>query len=246
MQVSRLDRLGKPTSAGRQGARQVGDPATRRKAVAMNPWVVTCVLAIAGWSVDSMLVSIELHRLDGGDIQAHMTHLWYGPPILLALLLLMRAVLPRAALWVPRFTADSIARCGRRSGVKRLADRLAAHPAQATLVGVLLRYPNTAMTTQDLAGHAALPQDEVDRTLSDLTELGLAEELKLAGTCFYRLARQGRACDELRELLVWHRVWQSQADRLFSIAGPGSGHGEMEVRVHREKGEERKTWEKRR
>jgi hypothetical protein len=207
-----------------------------RKRMSVNPWVAICMLAIAGWSVDSMLVSIELHRLAGGDIRAHLTHLWYGPPILLALLLLVRAVLPRAALWAPRFTADSIARCGRRSGVKRLADRLAAHPAQATLVGVLLRYPNTAMTAHDLAGHAALPQDEVDRALSDLARLGLVEEMHLAGTHFYRLARASLACDELRELLEWHRVWQSQADRLFKMAGPGSGYGEMEVREQGKKG----------
>lgn len=196
------------------------------KRAGMNPWVVICVLAIAGWSLDSMLVSIELHQLEGGDFRAHLSHFWYGPLILLALLLLVRKALPRAALWGPRLTAGSIARCGRRSGVKRLADRLAAGPLEDKVLGVLLRYPSTAMTAHDLAGHAAQTEGDTEQALTDLVDLGLAEELELAGTRFYRLTRNSQRCEELRELEAWHawhRAWQTEADRIFDLAGPESG-----------------------
>jgi hypothetical protein len=157
------------------------------------------------------------------------------------MLLLMRALLPKAALWAPHFTASSIARYGRRSGVKRLADRLAARPSEGTVVGVLLRYPNMAMTAHDLAGHAALPEGDVDSALSELARLGLVEVMHLAGTRFYRLTRQGRACDELRVLQEWHRAWQNQADRLSKAAGSGSGYSGL---GSREREAERITWEK--
>ncbi len=232
MQLSWPHPLHSPKSASRQEALQAGDHATGRKpagakSVGINPWVAICVLAIVGWSADSMLVSIELHRLVGEDSRAHLTHFWYGPPILLALLLLARRILPKAALSVPRFRVGSFASCGRRSGVKRLADRLATRPGEGAVLGVLLRYPNMAMTAHDLADHAELPQADGERALVDLARLGLVEEMRLAGTDFYRLTREGHLCDELRELQEWHREWQSQVDRLFEVPGWGPGHKAM-------------------
>ena len=210
MQLSRPHPLHSPKSASRQEVLQAGDIATGRKpagtkSIGINPWVAICVLAIVGWFADSMLVSIELHRLGGDDFRAHLTHFWYGPPILLALLLLARRILPKAALSVPRFTAGSFARCGRRSGVKRLADRLATRPGEGAVLGVLLRYPNMAMTAHDLAGHAGLAQADGERALADLAGLGLVEEMRLAGTDFYRLTRERHLCDELRELRRRHK-----------------------------------------
>ena len=233
MNVSRSQPLGNPKSASRQEVPGVGSHATRsarRNPVGVNPWVAICVLAIAGWSIDSVLVSVELHRLDGGDFRAHLTHFWYGPPVLLALLLLARRILPKAALSVPHLTAGSIARYGRRSGVKRLADRLATRPGEGAVLGVLLSYPSTAMTAHDLAGHATVSQSDAERALANLAGLDLVEEMQLVGTRFYRLTREARVCDELSELQKWHREWQSQADRLFKIPAPDSGHGATEQR----------------
>jgi hypothetical protein len=220
MLASRLNHISESNSADCTGGAPSSDSVVERKRVGINPWVAICILALVGWSLDSILVSVELHSLEGGDFRAHMTHFWYGPLLLLAALLLVRRLLPRATLWVPHFSRDSITRFGRQAGVKRLADHLASRPVEATVLGVLLSYPNTAMISQDLAEHAGVVQADTDRSLRELGRLGLVQEMQLAGASFYRLTREGQLCDELRELQEWHRLWQRQTERLFSAVAP--------------------------
>jgi len=185
----------------------------------VSMWMVMAVLALGGWFVDSLLVGFRLHELPASTPTLHLWHLWYGPPLLVAALLLVRRYRPermqRGATW-PVF--DVVAR-SLPPAVKALAFHVARSATQAALLAFLQRHPSLSLTASDLAGTVGRELDDVELALRQMETLGLVERQRVYELTFYRLTQDEGRRQQLREVAAWQESWFQQAQRLMQVVG---------------------------
>jgi hypothetical protein len=192
----------------------------RQRGSRVNPWVVIAILALAGWFADSVLVALEIHRLPGLGPWAHLSHLWYGPPLLVAILLVARRRLAGLSAWRENLQAlDDLAQ-ELRPEMRQMAGQVTTSETKVAVLGFLWRYPTTALTAPDLAYQTGQESVEVEQALADLASLGLVEHRGACDLTFYRLTPNRRRLAQLEELIAWQESWLEQARRLAQLVGP--------------------------
>jgi len=186
----------------------------------INPWVVVSLLALAGWTVDSLLVALKLHNLPGVGLQVHRSHLWYGPLLLAATLLIVRQRRPRMAFRPPNGPASNDLTHGLRPQVKLLATHVTGSDTKAALLAFFRRYSGIALRAPDLAYHIGREPAAVEQALAELVTLGLVERQYACDLSFYRLTEDEQRLAQLDELVAWQESWLEQARRLTQAVGP--------------------------
>lgn len=186
----------------------------------INLWMLVSILALSGWLIDSLFVGLRMHSFLEAGFRVHLGHLWYGPPLIIAGLLLVRRYRPE---WMPSMATlpgfDNMART-LRPEVKALARHIIRSKTQASLIAFLQQYPSMALTTSDLAGQIGGHLDDVALALRELATLGLVEAQYVCGMTFYRLTTdEARRC-ELRELVTWQEGWFEHAEQVAHSVGP--------------------------
>ncbi len=199
---------------------EAGTWSAQGKRLYVNPWIVIALLALAGWFVDSVLVALEIHRLPGLGPWAHLSHLWYGPPLLVAALLIARRRLAGLMTWRENLEAlDELAR-ELQPEVRRMAGQVTGSETKVGLLAFFWRYPRTALMVPDLAGQIGRAPEEVEQALADLALLGLVEQQCACDLTFYRLTQNRRRLAQLDELVAWQESWLERARRLAQAVGP--------------------------
>lgn len=183
-----------------------------------NPWMLIALLAVAGWTLDTLLVSLEVQQMPGAGIMTHLTHLWGGPPLLLAGLWLARRGLAR---WGPRKSPPTVEHLTAELPplVQGLARQMVASPAQATLLAQFWAYPATARLPDDLARQLGHPLPEVEAALAGLVAAGLLEPIGAGDLLFYRLTRNPVCLQCLAELVAWQETWLEHSRSLATSVG---------------------------
>lgn len=190
----------------------------RWRAGRINLWMLLCILALSGWLVDGLLTSLQLHQA-GGGWGVHLFHLWYVPPILLALLLPARKRIKRLAVRVAEQpTLDALTQ-GLRPEIKALAQQVVSAPTKADLLTFLRSHTGTAMTSVDLAHHVGKDRTEAEQALADLAALGLVEIRCVCDMTFYKLTSDREQLARLDELEEWQADWLTHAGKLAQVAG---------------------------
>lgn len=183
-------------------------------------WIAVGLLALSGWFVDSLLTGIQMHRLSDVGLRVHLSHLWYGPPLLAAALLFAQRRRPRTILHPDGTRAFSILARGLRPETKTLAAHLTGSETKAALVAFFRRYALMAPTAADLAYYVGREQGEVEEALADLVTLGLVEAQRACDLTFYRLVRDDQQLAMLDELVAWQEGWLERAQHLAHTVGP--------------------------
>ena len=192
----------------------------RKSSKRLNPWIVISTLALGGWTLDSLLMAIEMHGQAGWNWPAHLLHLWYGPPLLVAVLMLGYRRLPRAAFWVPQLPAGHMLDRSLRAEVRKLAALVAASPTNAAVLELLRRLPTTAMTACDLAHSLGRAEAEVEPALHVLANARLIDARLVCGLAFYRLTNDPPRLAQLHALAAWQAGCLEQVDSWTRVAGP--------------------------
>lgn len=186
----------------------------------INPWVVVGLLALGGWAVDSLLVAFEMHRLPGASLRVHLAHLWYGPPLLVAILLIVRRHRPEVTIWPIQPLAFNVLARGLRPQVRLLVAHVTDSDTKAALLAFFRRYSGIALTAPDLAYHVGREPTEVEQALANLVTTGLVERQCVCDMSFYRLTEDEQRLAQLDELVTWQESWLEQARCLAQAVGP--------------------------
>ena len=185
----------------------------------VNAWMVMAVLALGGWFIDSLLVGFRLHELPDSSPTFHLWHLWYGPPLLMAGLLLVRRYRPELVQWAATLPVfDTVAR-SLPPAVKALAFHVARSETQAALLAFLQWHPTLSLTASDLAGVVESELDDVEMALRQMEALDLVERQSVCDMTFYCLTQDEERRQQLREIAAWQESWYQQAQRLMQVVG---------------------------
>lgn len=181
--------------------------------------MLIALLALAGWVLDSLLVSLALHQVAGAGIMVHIRHLWWGPPVLLAVVWLARRGFAR---WVhrkaPPPTVEHLA-AELSPAVQVLARQIVAAPTQATLLAQFRAYPTTAHLSDDLTQQIGQPLPVVEAALAALVAAGLLEPICACDLTFYRLTQDPERLQCLAELAAWQETWLEHGSGLLAGVG---------------------------
>lgn len=185
----------------------------------VNAWMVIAVLALGGWFIDSLLVGFRLHELPDSTPVFHLWHLWYGPPLLVAGLLLVRRYRPELVQWVGAWPVFDVVARSLPPAVKALAFHVARSETQAALLAFLQRHPTLSLTASDLAGVVESELDDVELALRQMEALDLVERQGVCDMTFYRLTQDEERRQQLREIAAWQEGWYRQAQHLMQVVG---------------------------
>jgi hypothetical protein len=142
---------------------------------------------------------LQMQAVPGTEFVAHLTHLWYGPPLLLAALpVIKRFVRYKRTQWATLGEmVDTLS-----PEARALAEHLTTSQIAAGLLTFLRHHPTTALTTADLACHVGRDLPAVEETLMQLAASGLAEVECTCGLTFYWLTRDSGRQARLDELVA--------------------------------------------
>lgn len=201
-----------------------------RRRAGLNPWAAISLLAVGGWFVDSALMNLKMH---GSVIAAYLTdytHLWYGPPVLVVVVVLARRYRPDVAAWLSSVSSFRSISSALRPDVKQLAFELTRSQSRAAVMSYFLSHPTTLLLTHDLAALVGHERDEIQRQLNELERLGLVQRQRACELAFYGLTQDKSVRSRLAEVSNWQQSWQEQARQLAQAAGPSLLHdnGERE------------------